>query len=308
MLNDSKVAGRIVKFRRARGFGFIKPEDGDNEVFFHWKDLVIDGSWPYIEIGTEVEFLLDDKDVKPAAKEITLVGGEKIPILTKPYEDHEVNDEETFTGVIKFFENKKGFGVIKPDEEITWEGSSSGEGLYFSRYAILSRNAGSGMVLRLQRGLRVSYKVYKSKKGLSACEIKNEDETPIEYLPKREGRNKKRKRQYDGNKKSPKKAKTIQELIEEREIDDDENSYTGTVKSYIPEKEYGFITLQEDITFKGVTVKDRIYVMKEDIVCYSEEVGLAAGCEVMFKIYKDSKGVGAYEVMNADGTPIEYSS
>jgi len=46
--------------------------------------------------------------------------------------------------------------------------------------------------------------------------------------------------------------------------------------------------------------------MKDDIVCYSDEVGFTAENEVMFKICKDSKGLGVCEVMNVDGTPIEY--
>merc|ERR1711920_1218367 len=108
------------------------------------------------------------------------------------------------------------------------------------------------------------------------------------------------------NKKPAKKQKTKQELIDEREIDEDENTYTGTVKYYKPEKEFGFIKISEEITYNDVTVKEKIFVMKEDIVCYSEEVGMTEDSEVMFKIYKDSKGLGAYEVMNADGTPIVY--
>merc|ERR1719397_454849 len=155
------------------------------------------------------------------------------------------------------------------------------------------------MVLRVNRGLRVCFKVYKNEKGLGACEIQNEDKTPLEYQPRREGGSRKRKRQV---------KKTKQELIEEREIDEDENTYTGTVKFYKPEKEFGFINITEEITFKDVTVKEKIFVMKDDIVCYSDEVGMNEDSEVMFKIYKDSKGIGACEVMNVDGTPIEYST
>lgn len=308
MSTDSKVTGKVMRFLRGRGFGFIKPDDGGDEVFVHWENLVTDDDWPFVEKGTEVEYLVEDKDGKPVAKEVTLVGGEKIPIFTKPYEDREVNEEETYTGDIKFFDGRKGFGFVNPDEEITFEGETSGEGLFFSRDAILTSNSGKGMILRLNRGLRVSFKVYKDKKGLGACEIQNEDQTPLEYQPRKEGGGKKRKRGGDGNKKSPKKAKTKEQLIEEREIDDDENIYTGTVKSYRPDKDFGFITLSEEITFKDVTVKEKIFVMKEDIVCYSDEVGLNVSTDVMFKIYKDSKGLGACEVMNVDGTPIEYNS
>jgi len=312
MSTESKVKGTVVRFFRGRGFGFIKPEEGGDEVFVHWEDLVTDDHWPFVEKGTEVEFLTaDGEEGKPAAKEVTLANGEKIPIFTKPYEDREVNEEETFKGAVKFFDGRKGFGFLKPDEDITWQDATSGLGLFFSRDALLATNPGKGMVLRVGSGLRVSFKIYKDKKGLGACKIQNEDETPLACEPRKEkqGGNRKRKRSGgDGNKKSAKKAKTKEELIAEREIDEDENIYTGTVKNYNAEKEFGFITIAEDITFKDITVKEKIFVMKEDIVCYSDEVGLKAESEVIFKIYKDSKGLGACEVMNADGTPIEYDT
>merc|ERR1719285_144158 len=127
------------------------------------------------------------------------------------------------------------------------------------------------MMLKIPDGMRVSFKVYKDNKGLGACEIQNEDQTPIEGEPRKEkqGGGRKRKRKGgDGNKRAKKVKKTKEELIEEREIDEEETSYIGTVQYYKPEKEFGFITITEDITFK------------------------------------DIKGLGACEVMNADGTPI----
>jgi len=309
MSTDSKVKGTVMRFFRGRGFGFIKPDGGGKEVYVHWEDLVTDDHWPFVQKGTEVEFSQVDQDGKSAAKDVTLANGEKIPVFAKPYEDREVNEEESFVGSIKFFDGRKGFGFVKPDEEITWKDTSSGEGLFFSRDAILVSNAGKGMALKVRDTMRVSFKVYKDKKGLGACEIQNEDETPLECVPRKEtqGGRKKRKRRGDGKKKPAKKAKTKEELIEEREVDEDENTYVGTVKLYKPDKEFGFITITEDITFKDTTVKEKIYVMKEDIVCYSDEVGLTADSDVMFKIYKDSKGIGACEVMNVDGTPIEYT-
>jgi len=306
---DSKVKGTMVRFFRGRGFGFIKPQGGGKEVFVHWEDLVTDDQWPYVEKGTEVEFLLVEGDGKRSAKEVTLADGEEIPAFTKPYEDREVNEDEVFMGAIKFFDGRKGFGFVEPDQEICWEEVNSGEGLFFKRDSFITVNAGKGMMLKIPDGMRVSFKVYKDKKGLGACEIQKEDQTPIEGEPrpeKKQGGGRKRKRKGgDGNKRAKKKVKkTKEELIEEREIDEEETSYVGTVKYYNPEKEFGFITITEDITFKDITVKEKIFVMKEDIVCYADKVSLTPDSEVMFKIYKDSKGLGACEVMNADGTPI----
>merc|ERR1712203_430887 len=120
----------------------------------------------------------------------------------------------------------------------------------------------------------------------------------------------KRKRTNKNRNKPTKKAKVVkktkEELLEERELDEEETIYTGTVKQYRADKEFGFISIEEDITFNGVTATEKVYVMKEDIICYSEEVGVKPDTSVMFKIYKDSMGLGACEVHNEDGTPINY--
>jgi len=311
MVNENKVKGTVVRFFRGRGFGFIKPEAGGKEVFVHWEDLVTDDHWPFVKRDTEVEYVLEENDGKYAAKEVTLVDGEKIPIFVKPYENREVNKEDIYTGTVKFFDGRKGFGFVTPDEEISWENTSSGDGLFFSRDAFIATNAGKGMVLRVRDGLRVSFKIYKDEKGLGACEVQNEDQTPLECVPRKDGGSRKRKRKRgDTGKKNTKKVKTVaktkDELIAEREVDEDDNVYTGTVMFYKQHKEFGFIKIEEEITFKDTTISEKLYVMKEDIVCDSEDVGLTSGSEVMFKIYKDSKGLGAAEVMNLDGTSITY--
>merc|ERR1712087_529372 len=145
--------------------------------------------------------------------------------------------------------------------------------------------------------------------GLGAHELQNEDGNPLEYEErKRKGR--KRKRTAKKGNKPTKKAKVVkktkEELLEERELDEEENLYTGTVKQYRADKEFGFISIEEDITFNGVTVTEKVYVMKEDIICSSDEVGLKPDTSVMFKIYKDSMGLGACEVHNEDGTPTTF--
>lgn len=175
----------------------------------------------------------------------------------------------------------------------------------------MSTGAGKGKVLYL-KGARVTFKVYWDTKGLGAQDIKNEDGNPLEYENRRErkgGKKRKRMSKKKGKKKSAKKSKIITkrraERIKTREIDEQEKIYTGTVMSYEAHSSgYGFISIDENITFNGLTVSKTIYVMKEDIICFSENVGLTPDTRVIFKIYKDSNGLGAYEVHNEDGTPI----
>merc|ERR1712060_932269 len=308
-----KMKGTVVRFYRKRGFGFIKPKGGGKQVLVHWSKLVTDDKWPYIQRGTEVKFKLVEKDEngKRSAKDVTLANGKKIPIYVPKSSDRVSNDDDVYSGVLQFFDYRKGFGMVKPEEDITWEDVTvtPQDALYFSREAIMSTGAGKGMTLNLRNGKKVTFKVYKDKKGLGAHELQNEDGNPLEY-EERKRKGKKRKRTAKKGNKPTKKAKVVkktkEELLEERELDEEETIYTGTVKQYRPDKEFGFISIDEDITFNGVTAKEKIYVMKEDIICYSEEVGLKPDTSVMFKIYKDSMGLGACEVHNEDGTPITY--
>jgi len=312
------MKGKVIRFYRNRGFGFIKPANGGKQVLVHWSKVLTDDKWPFIKKGTEVEFELLEKDDngKRSANNVTLVGGEKIPIFIPDTPDRECNDEDIYSGTVKFYDSRKGFGVIQPDDNITWEDVTSDKGIFFSRDAIISTEGAKGYVLKLHRGTKVTFKVYKDKKGLGAHELQNEDGNPLEYeARKRRKGGKKRKRTSKKDKKKQfKKAKVVkkvkvvkktkEELLDEREVEDEENIYTGTVKYYREGKDFGFISIENDITFKDLTASSKIYVMKEDIICYSDEVGLNPDTKVIFKVYKDSMGLGAYEVTNEDGTPI----
>lgn len=73
------MKGKIIKYFSFRGFGFIAPEDSQDEVFFHVS------SYPEVaqpEIGKDVEFELIET---PKGKEAT-----KIEILTETPEDEPV--------------------------------------------------------------------------------------------------------------------------------------------------------------------------------------------------------------------------
>lgn len=48
------MQGKIKKFNKEKGFGFIKLDD-DRDVFFHYSQLVMEG-FKTIEEGAEVEF------------------------------------------------------------------------------------------------------------------------------------------------------------------------------------------------------------------------------------------------------------
>ncbi|QGV82142.1 cold shock domain-containing protein [Streptomyces ficellus] len=63
--------GRILRFDEVRGYGFIVPSDGGEDVFMHANDLVNDKC--LYQAGREVEFRLEMGDKGPKASAIRLV-------------------------------------------------------------------------------------------------------------------------------------------------------------------------------------------------------------------------------------------
>jgi len=54
------MQGKVKKFNKEKGYGFIKLED-DRDVFFHYSQLVMEG-YKTIEEDAEVEFELVNGD------------------------------------------------------------------------------------------------------------------------------------------------------------------------------------------------------------------------------------------------------
>jgi len=298
-----------------------------------WEDVVTDDPYPYIKKGTEVEYFSADGDHgKLTAKRVTLVGGAKIPVFTKPHNDREVNNEDIYTGAIDSYKRWKGFGFLKLDEEITWKDTTTSGNLFFSKVEIFTATPRKrGYRFAMQKGDRVSFKIYKDKKGIGACQIKKEDGTPIEQESIEESRkkdkeqNRKRKlAEGGGGTNAAKKAKTAEgnvgngnanveykpmtqeELKAERQIDKKERVFTGRVKKWKTKQKFGYIIPSTRIEFLGMNTKRGIFAGKDDIICFSEEVGLNKGSKVKFLIYKNSRGLGAYDIRNIDDTPIFY--
>ncbi|NSC25031.1 cold shock domain-containing protein [Streptomyces albus subsp. chlorinus] len=65
------VAGRVVRFDGARGYGFIAPDHGGEDVFLHANDLMIPES--YVHTGVAVEFEIEDGDRGLKASSVRLL-------------------------------------------------------------------------------------------------------------------------------------------------------------------------------------------------------------------------------------------
>jgi cold shock CspA family protein len=65
------MTGRVLRFDEVRGYGFIAPDEGGEDVFMHANDL-LDDKYLYGE-GCQVEFLLEMGEKGPKGSEIRLL-------------------------------------------------------------------------------------------------------------------------------------------------------------------------------------------------------------------------------------------
>ncbi len=64
--------GTVKWFNNQKGFGFIKQDDSDQEVFVHFSGIVSDG-YKTLEEGAKVSFDVTDGAKGPQAVNVTVV-------------------------------------------------------------------------------------------------------------------------------------------------------------------------------------------------------------------------------------------
>lgn len=66
------MKGKVIRFNKNKGFGFIKGEDG-NDFFFHYSALVMEG-FKDIPVESEVEFDVEETEKGLRAVNVKKVG------------------------------------------------------------------------------------------------------------------------------------------------------------------------------------------------------------------------------------------
>ena len=63
------MTGTVKKFLDGKGFGFITPDEGDDDVFFHQSEIVMEG-FRTLEEGQRVEFDVEEGAKGLSAKQV----------------------------------------------------------------------------------------------------------------------------------------------------------------------------------------------------------------------------------------------
>ncbi|CAN1122451.1 Cold shock protein 1 [Linum perenne] len=77
-LSTVRSTGKVVKFSDKKGFGFIKPDDGTDDLFVHHTAIKSDGGYRTLTEEDVVEFEVAKTDEKCQAINVTAPGGAPI--------------------------------------------------------------------------------------------------------------------------------------------------------------------------------------------------------------------------------------
>lgn len=66
------MTGTVKKFLDGKGFGFITPDEGEDDVFFHQSEIIMEG-FRTIDEGQRVEFEVEDGPKGLSAKQVKLI-------------------------------------------------------------------------------------------------------------------------------------------------------------------------------------------------------------------------------------------
>lgn len=83
--------------------------------------------------------------------------------------------------------------------------------------------------------------------------------------------------------------------------------YTGILRWRKDDRESSWISIPQDITFKGLRAKEEIYVLKKDIFPSCREAANKKDLEVTFKVYIGVMGIGAM-IVKAKDRPAKVSN
>ena len=71
------VQGKVIRFDEVRGYGFVAPDTGGDDVFIHVNDLEFDKR--HLAVGAVVDFKVEDGDRGLKASTVTLVAPAPAP-------------------------------------------------------------------------------------------------------------------------------------------------------------------------------------------------------------------------------------
>jgi len=168
---EKAYTGVVLVYYKFKGYGFITPDDTGalptDKVFVHWKSITSGDRYPSLTKDMPVSFKVQKVEKQGVmtlqAQAITSPTGESISV------QDESDDKKTFvggknlryTGTLKFFVPKRGYGYIKIDPGFIYDKEGVPEEI---RVETAEMNCGGGNP-KYTTDLKVEFGIWVSKKG-----------------------------------------------------------------------------------------------------------------------------------------------
>ncbi|WP_456564378.1 cold-shock protein [Blastococcus sp. SYSU D00695] len=154
--------GTVTWFNAEKGFGFIAPEDGGDDVFVHFSAIEESGGFRSLDEGERVEYEASQGQRGPQADRVRSLGGGGGRAGGDRGERRERTDRGgarpsggRSQGTVARFNAEKGFGFIEPDD---------GGDDVFVHYSAIDESG----YRELQEGQRVEYDAVRGQRGMQA--------------------------------------------------------------------------------------------------------------------------------------------
>ena len=160
--------GTVKWFNSQKGFGFIKPDDGGEDLFVHQTAIHADG-FRTLNEGEAVEYTVISDQGKLKAIDVKSPGGgavkgdggrgSKAKSAPRTWPEGVAPSEGKQIGIVKWFNSEKGFGFVAPKD-------GGGEDLFVHQSAINAPGFRS-----LMEGEEVEFKVVEERGKQKAIEV-----------------------------------------------------------------------------------------------------------------------------------------
>jgi|Transcript_46731 cold shock CspA family protein len=295
---EKRFTGTVAFYSKLKGYGFIEVKDKglvpEDRVFVHWRSIQSEDRFPFLVKETEVEFNMmkwreargKNGEMSIRAKAVTMPGGAAIHLQNEidAKEKSFIGGQEMrYSGTLKFYNPRAGYGYINVDPSHVVEGSEVPAELRVERSEV---NAG-GTQPNYMQNLAVEFGIWTTSKGIpKAYNVTLPGQLPI-----------------------------TMERLENREAAGGQ-SYRGEVTMWNWGMGWGFIKADPSIPLPP-NVQARLTKQTQDAIARAKERGregseeellyvrktdltqgasIEKGTQVMFQVYLDDKGVGACNV------------
>ena len=157
--------GTVKWFNSQKGFGFITPEAGGEDLFVHQSAILAEGFRTLTE-NEKVSFTVVEENGKQKAIDVQAPGGGYVKgdsqrrrnMTPRKWPDGVAPSEGKQVGQVKWFNSEKGFGFIAPN--------SGGEDLFVHQSAVHAPGFRS-----LMEGEEVEFKTVEERGKMKAIEV-----------------------------------------------------------------------------------------------------------------------------------------